>query len=260
MSDVKKILIGIPVKNCGAWLETTVRQIINLNYHKESISIVFIENDSEDYSHNVIEYCVDKLLKKYAYRSVSYERKELGFHLPHESRHDFRHTTRRMNSLKVIRNYIVDTYLKDNDYLWWIDADYQCIPQNFLIDAVNFDKDIIMPRVEVDGGNYDGMTHADIDGIAVPIHEVAKKFDCDFYPMNIVECASLISRKLFDYGLRYDSGFLKGSDGITEHFYQEGPHFSHRAKLAGFTLYGSLKHVIIHQSINGTVPFEQFYL
>ena len=112
-----------------------------------------------------------------------------------------------------------------------------------------------MPRVEVDGSNYDGMTHADIDGIGVPIHEVAKRFDCDFYPMNLVECASLISRKVFDYGLRYDSGILKGNDG-TEHFYQEGPHFSHRAKLAGFTLYGSLKHVIIHQSINGMVPYN----
>ena len=77
MSDVKKILIGIPVKNCGAWLETTVRQIINLNYHKESISIVFIENDSEDYSHNVLEYCVDKLLKKLLFINLSQFNKTL---------------------------------------------------------------------------------------------------------------------------------------------------------------------------------------
>ncbi len=45
MSITKNVLIGIPVKNCGAWLETTIWEIINLDYHKENISIVFIEND-----------------------------------------------------------------------------------------------------------------------------------------------------------------------------------------------------------------------
>jgi hypothetical protein len=135
-----------------------------------------------------------------------------------------------------------------------VDADYKYIPPNFLIDSINFNKDIIMPRVEVDGVNYDGMTHADINGVGVPINEVAKRFDCDFYPMNLVECAALISRNVFDYGIRYDSGILKGKDG-TENFYQEGPHFSYRAKLAGFKLYGSLKHIIIHQSIKWNGAF-----
>lgn len=252
---MKNVLIGIPVKNCGAWLENTVKQIINLQYDKENISIVFIENDSDDYSFAVIEYCVNKLLSKYNYRSVKYEKRDIGFKLPHESRHDFRHMEKRMNSLKTIRNYIVDTYLLDNDFLWWVDADYQYIPPNFLIDAVNFDTDIIMPRVEVEGKNYDGMTHALIDDVGVFIDEVAKKFDDAFYPMNLVECASLVSRRVFDHGLRYDSGVLTGDIGV-EHYYQEGTHFSHRAKLAGFKLYGSLKHVIIHQPINGTIPFE----
>jgi hypothetical protein len=83
-----------------------LRQIINLNYYKESISIVFLENDSEDYSTTVIEYCIEKLLKKYNYRSISYERMSLGFKLPHESRHDFRHMAGRMNSLKIVRKFI----------------------------------------------------------------------------------------------------------------------------------------------------------
>lgn len=252
---MKNVLIGIPVKNCGAWLENTVKQIININYDKENISIVFIENDSDDYSFAVVEYCVNKLLSKYNYRSVKYEKRDTGFKLPHESRHDFRHMDKRMNSLKIIRNYIVDTYLLDNDFLWWVDADYQYIPPGFLIDAVNFDTDIIMPRVEVEGKNYDGMTHALIDEAGVFIDEVAKKFDDVFYPMNLVECASLVSRRVFDHGLRYDSGVLTGDRGV-ENYYQEGTHFSHRAKLAGFKLYGSLKHVIIHQPINGTIPFE----
>lgn len=252
---MKNILIGIPVKNCGAWLENTVKQIINLQYDKENISIVFIENDSDDYSFAVIEYCVNKLLSKYNYRSVKYEKRDIGFKLPHESRHDFRHMEKRMNSLKIIRNYIVDTYLLDNDFLWWIDADYQYIPSNFLIDAVNLDTDIVMPRVEVEGKNYDGMTYALIDNAGVPIDEVAKKFDDTFYPMHLVECASLVSRKVFDSGIRYDSGIIKGDDG-NECFLQEGPHFSYKARLAGFKLYGSLKHIIIHQTINGMMPFE----
>jgi glycosyltransferase involved in cell wall biosynthesis len=252
----KNVLIGIPVKNCGSWLENTVRQIINLDYDKENLSIVFVENDSDDNSFAVIEYCIHELLSKYRYRSIKYEKKDIGFKLPHESRHDFRHMDKRMNSLKTIRNYIVDNYLVDNGYIWWVDADYQYIPPNFLKESVEFGTDIIMPRVEVNGTNYDGMTHAYIDGVCIPIDEVAKKFDDVFYPMNLVECASLISRNVFDSGIRYDSGLLKGDDGITEHYYQEGPHFSLRAKLAGFKLYGSLKHVIIHQPINGTIPYN----
>lgn len=252
---MKNILIGIPVKNCGAWLENTVKQIININYDKEHISIVFIENDSDDYSYAVIEYCANKLLSKYNYRSIKYEKRDTGFKLPHESRHDFRHLNKRMNSLKIIRNYIVDTYLLDNDFLWWVDADYQYIPPNFLIDAVNFDTDIVMPRVEVEGKNYDGATHTDINGKGVYIDEVAKQFDDVFYPMNLVECAALVSRKVFDSGIRYDSGHLVGDDG-KEHYFQEGTHFSRQAKVAGFKLYGSLKHIIIHQTINGMMPFE----
>jgi len=251
----KNVLIGIPVKNCGAWLENTVNQIINLDYDKENLSIVFVENDSDDNSFAVIEYCVHKLLSKYKYRSIKYEKKDIGFKLPHESRHDFRHMDKRMNSLKLIRNYIVDTYLLDNGYIWWVDADYKYIPPNFLKDAVDFNTDIIMPRVEVNGTNYDGMTHAYIDGVGVPIDEVSKKFDDVFYPMRLVECAALISRSVFDSRLRYDSGIIKEKDG-TEHFLQEGPYFSYRAKLAGFKLYGSLKHVIIHQDINGSIPFN----
>ena len=255
MNEIKNVLIGIPVKNCGAWLENTVKQIINLDYHKENISIVFLENDSDDYSCAVIEYCVSKLLSKYNYRSVKHEKKDTGFKLPHESRHDFKYMQKRMNSLKIIRNYIVDKYLLDNDFIWWVDADYLYIPPNFLIDSIKFDTDIIMPRVEVDGENYDGMTHAWLNGEGVPINEVAKYFNDDFYPMNIVECAALISRKVFDHGIRYDSGFLKGQDG-KDYFHQEGPFFSYMAKHAGFKLYGCLKHVICHQPINGQVPFE----
>ena len=153
-----KVLIGIPVKNCGAWLEATVRQIINLDYYKENLSIVFVENDSEDYSYQVVDYCVNKLLSKYNYRSVCFEKKDMGFSLPHESRHDFRHMKNRMNSLKIIRNHIIDVYLKDNDYLWWVDADYRKIPYDILKVAMSHNKDILMPRVEINGKNYDGMT------------------------------------------------------------------------------------------------------
>ena len=253
---MKNVLIGIPVKNCGAWLENTVNQLINMNYDKQNLSIVFIENDSDDYSYVVVEYCVNKILSKYNYRSVKYEKKDIGFKLPHESRHDFRYMDKRMNSLKIIRNHIVDTYLLDNDFLWWVDADYQYIPPGFLIEAVNFDKDIIMPRVEVNGINYDGMTHALIDGVGVPIDQVAKRFDDVFYPMNLVECAALVSRRVFDSKLRYNSGVVVSEDG-NKYYFQEGTHFSRKAKMMGFKLYGALKHVIIHQPVTGTIPYNE---
>lgn len=253
----KKVLIGIPVKNCGAWIETVVREIVNLDYHKESISIVFVENDSEDYSMCALEYCVNKILKKYNYRDIVLEKKDVGFNLPHHSRHDFRHMAGRMNSLRVVRNYIVDTYLKDNDYLWWVDADYRKIPYDLLKTIVSYDKDIIMPRVEINNKNYDGMTKGIFENKLLHIHELAKVItDSEIYPMEIVECASVISRKVFDAGIRYDSGTVTLSDG-TSVFLQEGPFFSHLAKQKGFNLYGLLSKVIEHQEICGTIPYDE---
>jgi hypothetical protein len=251
-----KVLIGIPVKNCGAWLEATVRQIINLDYYKENLSIVFVENDSEDYSYQVVDYCVNKLLSKYNYRSVCFEKKDMGFSLPHESRHDFRHMKNRMNSLKIIRNHIIDVYLKDNDYLWWVDADYRKIPYDILKVAMSHNKDILMPRVEINGKNYDGMTCGIYENTRYNIQELSKLVtDRDIYPMEIVECASIISRRVFDAGLRYDSGVALLNDGSSK-FLQEGPYFSNAAKQKGFELYGLLTRVIEHQEICGTIPFD----
>ena len=256
MNATKNILIGIPVKNCGAWIETTIRELINLDYNKENISIIFIENDSEDYSYQALEYCVNKVLSKYNYRSVVLEKRDIGFNLPHQSRHDFRHMSGRMNSLKIIRNYIVDTYLKDNDYLWWVDADYRKIPYDLLKIVIPYDKDIVMPRVEIFGKNYDGMTKGSYENKNYYIQELSKLVtDCDVYPMEIVECASIISRRVFDVGLRYESGTVLLNDGSSE-FLQEGPYFANTAKQKGFELYGLLTRVIEHQEICGTIPFD----
>ena len=35
---MKNVLIGIPVKNCGAWLENTVHELININYDKQNLT------------------------------------------------------------------------------------------------------------------------------------------------------------------------------------------------------------------------------
>jgi len=256
MSLTKNILIGIPVKNCGAWVETTIRELINLDYHKENISIVFVENDSEDYSYQALEYCVNKVLSKYNYRSIVLEKKDTGFNLPHYSRHDLKYRSRRMNSLKIIRNYIVDTHLKDNDYLWWVDADYRKIPYDLLKVAIPYDKDIIMPRVEIDGKNYDGMTKGIFEDKLLSIQEISKRVvDSEIYPMEIVECASIISRRVFDAGIRYDSGDMLMNENLP-FFFQEGPYFSYLSKKKGFELYGLLSRVIEHQEICGTKPYD----
>jgi hypothetical protein len=251
-----KVLIGIPVKNCGAWIETVVHQIINLDYYKENISIVFVENDSDDYSYNAIDYCVNKILSKYNYRSIIFEKKDIGFKLPHESRHDFRHMKNRMNSLRIIRNHIVDSYLKDNDYVWWVDADYRKIPYDILKIAMSYNKDLLMPRVEIDGKNYDGMTQCIRDGKVFYIDQIANLMtDVEIYPMNLVECASFISRKVFESGLRYDSGWVTLETG-EDMFLQEGPFFSYMARKRGFELYGLLNRIIEHQEIFGKVPYD----
>jgi len=252
---MKNVLIGIPVKNCAKWLETVVDQIINIDYPKQYISIIFLENDSVDNSLDVIRHCCNNKLSRYPYKFIHYEKRDVGFHLPHESRHDFRHMEGRMNSLKIIRNYIVDTYLKDNDYLWWVDADYKIIPMDLLKIAITHKKDIMMPRVEVNGINYDGMTCGFVNNQPYNIKEISTLVGEEIYPMEITECAAIISNKVFESGIRYDSCIVKLNDG-SETFLQEGPYFSYHAKQKGFKLYGMLKHIIEHQEIDGTTPFD----
>jgi hypothetical protein len=115
---------------------------------------------------------------------------------------------------------------------------------------------MVMPRVEIFGKNYDGMTCGIYENTRYNIQELSKLVtDRDIYPMEIVECASIISRRVFDAGLRYDSGATLLNDGSSK-FLQEGPYFSNAAKQKGFELYGLLTRVIEHQEICGTIPFD----
>lgn len=255
MNGDKNILIGIPVKNCGEWIEETIQQIINIEYDKSKISIAFVENDSTDYSYAALQYCIGKHLSKHPYRSIKLEKKDIGFDLPHTSRHDFRHMEKRMNSLRIIRNHIVDTYLQDNDFLWWVDADYKYIPPTLLSEIIEFNGDVVMPRVEVLGTNYDGVSYTLIRNKYLYMKELASYVNDNFFEMELIECAAIISRKIFDAGIRYNSGLVPDETG-KEHYMQEGPFFAHCVKQKGFKLYGALKLVIEHQAINGTFLFD----
>ncbi len=65
------IVLAIPVKNCSQFLPNLCKEIEKLDYPKENLSIMFLENDSTDGSWASCLIGIS-YLSKYKYRSGRY--------------------------------------------------------------------------------------------------------------------------------------------------------------------------------------------
>ena len=123
----KSILVGIPVKNTGKYLENLLNQITSQDYDLSKITVVLLEGDSNDNSYEICK-CI---VKKYLNLSIIVDKLDLGYDLEHSQlRYSQDKFPTRIKNLVISRNYIVDNYLKQNDYVWWVDSDFEYIPSD----------------------------------------------------------------------------------------------------------------------------------
>lgn len=236
------ILIAIPMKNCGIFFNNLMRQIDNLDYPKEHISIAIVENDSDDNSWERIQAFAEAQ-KLSGYRSVQIEKRDTGFKLPIESRHVDSIQPKRLKVLADLRQYIVDKYLQDNDYLWWIDADCIQIPRNSLNEMLRPGHDIVVPILILPGGSlYDHTTvRIEPDGTATQVPQLAaENLDAHFIRVDLANAPFLASRKVLEL-VRYEC----------EEGDQEGPCFSRHAAKHGIFPYAAVNVRLVHAPIRG---------
>ena len=244
------MLLGIPVKNCAAFLPNLVTQILGLDWQADRLRVIFLENDSDDDSYEACLCATDVL--RYHGISSSTVQKSFGYHLPHESRHLPEVQRDRLRILGRLRQLIVDHYLQSAEYLFWVDADFERIPSNSLKMLVGAHKDIIIPvyRTAEDGSIYDCSSFAlNDDSVRLTVHELLEHTGSDdIVPMHLLNAAALVHRRVFN---SLKDAYI-GAEGN-----QEGSVFSKAAITAGFSLWLHKKVCIQHACISGEEPLEE---
>lgn len=233
------VLIGILVKNAKNCLDNLFREVENLDYPKSLLSIGIVESDSEDGSY---EYLKDRLvpaLRGNGYARVELLKHDFGFPLNPHLRHRGEHFNQRCKNIGDSRNLIIEKMLKDEQYLWWVDADFQEIPPNILKKLLTYDKDIVVPPLYMPNGKlFDTMTKV---GDKTLDHFLGKQSD-PLLPVTYVGEPSLIHRRVLDAGVRYQQ---------TEKYGITGDYFSEQAGEKGFKLYAALDCRIVHHAMDG---------
>ena len=240
---MKKILIGIKAKNCAEYLYNLTDQLCNLTYPHHLITVAIIENDSEDDTWvNVIG--MSEKLEQDGFK-VFIEQKKYGYKLLPQHRHLPEVQDKRLNIIGQIAQYIIDTFMGDNDYLWWCDGDYTYIPPSMFEHLISLDVDIVLPVCTLeDGSAYEIASKK--DGLC--LFQLQEKYpDTDLIEIDIASGSTLIARKVFDAGVTH-TAFGENQEGIS---------FSLRAKEKGFKIYASLKTVYYHATIVGNKPLEE---
>jgi mannosyltransferase OCH1-like enzyme len=237
-----KILIGIPAKNTAKFLPNLFNQLWSLDYDKKLITIVLAEGDSIDNTYSV---CQQFAKSDHPFASVEVLKLDFGYHLGHDlHRYDTDKFPRRIKGLVETRNFIVNRYAKNNDYVWWVDSDFETIPTNTLNFLIACDKDIVIPALTHEKWGYHDCGSVVFEG------DCQKRFQ--YYPsetglvkIDRADTHCLIKTRVFDT-LRYkfvDAEYLDGCGG-KQNCWSDGTWFSIEANKQGYSVYGA-KHIAI---------------
>lgn len=252
----KHILIGTPVKNSKPYLENYARQLVGLDYPKDKISVAIIENDSEDKSWEFLKSKTLPHLKKFPYRAVHLEKRDLGFKLSHHSRHLKEMSINRQKSIDMTRQYIVDKFLLDNNYILWFDSDLEQVPPASLKIVLSYDADIVVPLFKLKTSEvYDASSYSNGRYVGKLIKEDRQR---ETWPLECTNCHFLMRREVFDRGYIYWSDKIPRADQdfmkyrrfrVANSVYT----FSNKNMTAILTT----KLVILHVAVGGTQPIKR---
>lgn len=256
VNSYSNVLIGTPVKNSKPYLETYAHQLVRLDYPKEKITIVIIENDSEDKTWEFLNQKIAPFLKKFPYRAVHLEKRDLGFHLSHFSRHRKETYIKRQECIDRTRQHIIDKYLKDNNYILWFDSDFEQVMPQALNIAISYNADVVIHYLRLkDSTMYDTSTLSEGRFIGKLIQEDRQK---ETWKIEKTNCHFLFHRRVFDRGYIYWSGNTPTTDIEWMKYRRE------RQKNSVYTFTGkninaifTKKILTLHKMIGGTQPVKR---
>lgn len=241
-----KILIGIPIKNTAQYLPNLFEQLLQLDYDLSKLTLVLLESDSVDNSYQV---CCDFQQHNTQFGNVFVEQLNFRYNLSHNSeRYHQTKFIQRIKNLIVTRNHIVDTYLQDNDCLWWVDSDFEIIPPPTIQQFLSYNKDVIIPKLTHNTWKYHDCGSVFFD------NGQQKRFqfvDQELVKLDRADTHCFIQRRVFDANIRYthiDKPYHDGCGG-QQLCYSDGIQFSFDCIAQGFGVYGANQIVIQHHDV-----------
>jgi len=144
-SERQTVLILTPVKNATGFLDTYFAGLARLTYPASSISLGFLESDSDDGTFDRLEERLEPLRRRYA--SAVIWQKNFNFRVPHglpRWTHAFQIPRRKI--LAKARNQLLFRALKDQDWVLWLDVDVIDYPPDLIERLIAARRDIVHPH------------------------------------------------------------------------------------------------------------------
>ncbi|XP_076106856.1 uncharacterized protein LOC143075351 [Mytilus galloprovincialis] len=155
-----KILILTPLHNSEKTLFRFAREIRELQYAHELISIAFGEDGSTDGTVEEAKLVIEEL-RTSGFRNISFYHFDIGQQVSGdwEDIHQRIQQYKRRQHLAKARNLLLKKALSDEDYVLWIDSDIGDLPQDIIQHLLFAKKDIVTPTCLIKQGltvrNYD---------------------------------------------------------------------------------------------------------
>lgn len=155
-----KILILTPLHNSEKTLFRYAREIRELEYAHELISIAFGEDSSTDATVEEAKLIIDEL-KPSNFRNISFFHFDIGKQVDGDWNdvHQRVEQYKRRQHLAKARNLLLKAALTDQDYVLWIDSDIGDLPRDIIQQLLYAKKDVVSPTCLMKQGlvarNYD---------------------------------------------------------------------------------------------------------
>jgi hypothetical protein len=148
------VLILTPVKNAAAHLDGYCQRLRRLTYPHNSVSLGFLESDSEDGTFQALSRRLRRLRKEFARAGLW--KKDFGYQLPtgiHRAAEEVQ--VKRRAILAKSRNHLLFHALEDEEWVLWLDVDVIEYPPDIIERLLATGKDVVQPHCVLD---YHGPT------------------------------------------------------------------------------------------------------
>lgn len=145
------VLILTPLKDAAPFLQHYCRQLFDLTYPHERISVGLLEGDSQDQTFELATEMLSALQRRFA--SAGLWKKDFDFILPpeiHRSRQDVQFARR--SALARARNHLLFHALQEQDWVLWLDVDVVEYPVDIIEQLLSTGRNIVQPHCVLDYG------------------------------------------------------------------------------------------------------------
>ena len=239
------VMINILLKNSVQYFDKLMDNVSKLMYPKSKISLVFLENDSEDDTYTLVRKRASDVMCHSGYKRMRIDRVPLGFKLLPTERHLDSKQSERLSALKKLRNHVNKEMYLGEDYVWNLDHDFIFMDKWLLNKMVSANKDVLMVPVTLqDKSIYDlgtGILTDEKKFLLIP-DVIKANPGKELIRITVCGAACFFRGSLIGKGVSYSS---------LDNLEQEGVSFSMSARSLGAEIWLLAKENIIHQSTDG---------